>query len=126
MKGFPLNANTALDYYLYLSNVAHGLGLAFGLKNNGDLLEQFPAQVLPASDFGIVENGIASNGESQYTSMISAGKPIFDTEYLDTSGGACSPTVTLSQKPAICASAVTYQWFVVFKTCGLGPEYTVC
>jgi hypothetical protein len=121
-----LNANTALDYYLYLSNVAHGLGLAFGLKNNGDILEQFTTQLVPASDFAIVENGIVSNGESQYTSLISAGKPVFNVEYLDTVGGACSPTVTLSQMPSVCASAVTYKWFVVFKTCDLGAEYTVC
>jgi hypothetical protein len=125
LSGFPLTALTALDYLLYLSNIAHSLNMAFALKNNGDLLVQYPSAVLPAADFAVVENGLALKEQASYAALIGNGKPVFNIEYFDNTGG-CSPTVTASQKAGICSAAAAAKWFSVFKLCMLGAEYTVC
>jgi hypothetical protein len=122
-----LDVTTALDYFLYLSNISHSLNMSFALKNNAGLLKKYPASVLPATDFAVVENGVALQDQASYSAMIKNGKAVFDVEYLsNTAAGGCSPTVNVTQVPGICLAANASEWFVVFKLCKLGSEYTVC
>ncbi len=78
--GFPLDAQTQLDYNRFIAQEARARGLLVGLKNDTDQL----AALEPYFDFAVNEqcheydNGRECDGYSVFTSK---GKPVFNAEY---------------------------------------------
>jgi len=72
----PLNENDTIEFIQKLSNIAHGYGMGFGIKNAEDI---FPS-VLPMIDYAVNEE-CATYGCSPYEQFIAQGKPVFHIEY---------------------------------------------
>ena len=88
-SGFPLTATDQLTYNRHIADLAHGLGLAVGLKND---LDQVTALV-PAFDFAVNEECAAYSECGSLKPFIAAGKPVFHAEY-DVATTAFCPTTT--------------------------------
>lgn len=76
-SGFPIGAAERADFVRYLADTAHGLGLAFGLKNT---LAQ-AKDLVGAVDFAINEQCSEYNECGLYRPFRAAGKPVFNVEY---------------------------------------------
>ncbi len=75
--GFPLTAADQLRYDLMLADVAHGLGLSIGLKND---LDQVP-QLVGVYDFSIDEQCFQYDECDRLLPFVRAGKAVFEVEY---------------------------------------------
>jgi len=76
-SGFPLTAADQLAYNRRLADLAHGKGLAVGLKND---VEQ-AAALQPAFDFAVNEECMAYDECGALSVFVAAGKPVFHVEY---------------------------------------------
>ncbi|WP_433082019.1 endo alpha-1,4 polygalactosaminidase [Dactylosporangium sp. CA-052675] len=76
-SGFPLTAADQLTFNRRVADLAHGLGLAVGLKND---LDQVKA-LQPAFDFAVNESCREYGECGQLKPFIAAGKPVFHVEY---------------------------------------------
>jgi hypothetical protein len=90
-SGFPLSAADQLAYNRRIADLAHGLGLAVGLKND---VEQVAALV-PAFDFAVNEECAAYAECSTLKPFIAAGKPVFHAEYDLNTTAFCPATTKL-------------------------------
>lgn len=75
--GFPLSADNQLAYNVFLSQAAHGRGLAIGLKND---LEQ-ANDLQPYFDWILNEECYSYQECSLMLPFVEAGKPVFVVEY---------------------------------------------
>ena len=80
-SGFPLTANDQLQFNAYLANLAHGVGLAVGLKNDVGQL----STLKPYFDFAMNEQCFQYN-ECNYPApglpdWTASGKAVFNVEY---------------------------------------------
>ncbi len=90
-SGFPLTAADQLTYNRHIADLAHGLGLAVGLKND---LDQVTALV-PAFDFAVNEECAAYAECGALKPFIAAGKPVFHAEYDLSTTSFCPNTTKL-------------------------------
>ena len=101
--GFSITEANEISYLSTLSNYAHSLRLAWGLKNGGDggSPTSFVSGMLPFIDFAIVEEPYYLNTISYfYPALYNAGKPFFHEEYTnDTSSSKMAPYCTELQFP---------------------------
>ncbi len=77
-SGFALTAQDQLVFNRWLASEAHARGMAVGLKNDVDQLETLQ----PDFDFAVNEQCHEFNECGGYAVFISAGKPVFNAEYL--------------------------------------------
>jgi hypothetical protein len=91
--GFPLTADTQLDYNTFVAEAAHARGLAIGLKND---LAQVSA-LLPHFDFAVVEQCLVYDECRLAAPFVSAGKPVFEVEY----GSQATAATTCPQTNAL-------------------------
>jgi hypothetical protein len=75
--GFPLTANTQLDYNRFLATEAHARGLKIALKNDVDQL----SALAPSFDFAVNEQCNQYSECGGYTVFTNNGKPVFNAEY---------------------------------------------
>ena len=75
--GFPLTASDQLQYNKWIANQAHSRGLAVGLKND---LEQVD-QLLTFFDFAVNEQCFEYKECEQLLPFVDAGKAVFGIEY---------------------------------------------
>lgn len=75
--GFPLKASDQITYNTFLANEAHKRGLAAGLKNDVDQVQQLQ----PSFDFAINEQCWQYNECGPYAAFINAGKAVMNVEY---------------------------------------------
>lgn len=75
--GFPLTAADQLAFDTWVARLAHGLGLAVGLKND---LEQ-AAQLQPHFDFAVLEECFQFHECGPARRFVAAGKAVVDVEY---------------------------------------------
>jgi hypothetical protein len=75
--GFPLTAADQLTYNRRVADLAHGLGLAVGLKND---LDQVKA-LQPAFDFAVNEQCAKYKECGLLAPFTTSGKPVFHVEY---------------------------------------------
>ncbi|CEO99614.1 hypothetical protein PBRA_007347 [Plasmodiophora brassicae] len=120
--GFSLSAADALDYMNWIASTVHGLGMAVGLKNCGDLIAK--NNLADVFDYAIVENCAAKGNCPDFAPFIQAGRPVFAAEYTDAGAGGCSPTI--SSVPAACAVTNAQNLEAIIKSCDLGPEWQPC
>lgn len=80
ITGFPLGAEEQLDYSMYISAVAHDLGISVGLKNSIEHAEELE----PYFDFAVNEQCFEYEECEVYAdSFIAADKAVFHIEYAD-------------------------------------------
>lgn len=94
--GFPLTADTQLDYNRFLAQEAHRRNLAVALKNDVDQVAQLETDF----DFAVNEQCHQYGECSVYDAFIFSDKPVFNAEYQSIYLGAVSPA-----RDALCASA---------------------
>ena len=75
--GFPLTAADQLAYNRMLAGLAHADGLAIGLKNDLDQVQQ----LLPDFDFSIDEQCAEYSECSELEPFVKSGKAVFEAEY---------------------------------------------
>jgi len=78
--GFPILYDDQVRYAKWLASEAHSRGLAIGLKNAPDQIQD----LLPSFDFAIMEECFDQGWCNQVVPFIEAGKPVFAAEYDDT------------------------------------------
>ncbi|CAJ2499881.1 Uu.00g027340.m01.CDS01 [Anthostomella pinea] len=76
-SGFDLTQDDAVAYVQFLAAAAHAAGLAFGLKNGGDIV----GQVVDVAQWVIVEQCVEYDECGLYAPFVDAGKPVFHVEY---------------------------------------------
>jgi hypothetical protein len=86
--GFPLTAEDQVNFNIWLTTEAHGLGMSIGLKNAGELAEQ----LWPYFDWALNEQCF-SYDECDYltTYFVENGKAAFVIEYELTTEDFCPP-----------------------------------
>jgi hypothetical protein len=78
--GFPLTYSDQLTYARWLADEAHSRGLAIGLKNAPDMVDDS----LDFFDFAITEDAFFFGWINKMMPFIRTGKPVFAAEYTDT------------------------------------------
>ena len=79
-SGFPIAYEDQLKYALWLADEAHQRGLAIGIKNAADQVQD----LIDHFDFAIVEDYFFYGMQEKMLPFIRAGKPVFAAEYDDT------------------------------------------
>jgi hypothetical protein len=77
--GFPITYADQLAYAGWLAAEAHARGLAIGLKNAADMVED----ALPIFDFAITEDAFFYSWNEELLPFVEAGKAVFAAEYTD-------------------------------------------
>ena len=75
--GFPLSANSQLDYNRFLASAAHARGLVVGLKNDVGQLNALASDF----DFAVNEQCNEYSECAGYSSFVALGKPVLNIEY---------------------------------------------
>lgn len=78
-SGFNLSQDDGVDYINFLASTAHSLGMAYGLKNAGDIVDR----VVNVSQWVIQEQCAVQQPSEcwQYQPFIKQNKPVFHVEY---------------------------------------------
>jgi hypothetical protein len=87
--GFPLTYDDQVAYNTWLADQAHARGLAIGLKNDTEQIDD----LLPVFDWVLTESCFDQGWCDDTIPFITAGKPVFDIEYTDsgiTTGQFCA------------------------------------
>lgn len=80
--GFPLTYEDQLNYARWLADEAHKRGLAIGVKNAPDQVQD----LVQYFDFAITEDAFYYGWADEMLPFIEAGKPVFAAEYTDLDG----------------------------------------
>ena len=75
--GFDLTKDDGVDYVKFLSQTSHDAGLAYGLKNGGEILER----VVDMAEWCVNEQCVQYNECDLYQPFIKQNKPVFHIEY---------------------------------------------
>ena len=110
--GFPITYEDQLRYSKWLADEAHSRGLAIGMKNAPDQVED----LLTYFDFAITEDCFAEGWCEDMLPFIQSGKPVFAAEYDDTG-------VDFS---AVCSKASEMGFSVILKRRSLDASRTIC
>jgi hypothetical protein len=92
--GFPLTYDDQLVYNIWLAQEAHARGLAIGLKNDGEQVND----LLPYFDWALTEDCFDQEWCEEMAPFIATGKPVFAAEYTDTgitTGDFCPQAMAL-------------------------------
>ena len=114
--GFPLTPETGTDFVQFLANTAHGLGLACGLKNGGDIVDSVVGNV----EWELNEQCVVYDECDALQPFIEAGKPVFHIEY--TKDKVASAAFVKKS----CSGAGTGGFSTLIKHMALGPWTTTC
>jgi hypothetical protein len=85
--GFPLSETENVHYDTALAAYAHGLGLAWALKNGDD--PSFAASMEPAADFVLDEQCHQYDTCSSFDPFVAAGKAVLEVEYSESASQFC-------------------------------------
>lgn len=77
--GLDLTKDETVDFVKFLAKTAHDLGMSFGLKNGGAIVER----VVDVSQWCIVEQCVKYNECQLYQPFIKKGKPVLHIEYTE-------------------------------------------
>jgi hypothetical protein len=111
--GFNITSVEVMDYLRFLSKEARSYQMAIGLKNNAYMIEKYPQEVVDLHDFVVTEACyVLGNCDTYEKGFIENEKPVFNIEYLDTSGGyedgGCSALTASVVKTAAAGSNVSF------------------
>lgn len=112
-SGFPLTADTQLDYNRFLAREAHARGLAVGLKND---VEQVEALV-SSFDFAVNESCFQFNECDAVAAFVAANKSVLNIEYGDVA----------AHQTSVCPKANALKFFSILSQADkLDGTYTKC
>ncbi|WPG97553.1 glycoside hydrolase family 114 protein [Acrodontium crateriforme] len=77
-NGLNLTTDDAVDYIKFLTSEGHKRGLAVGLKNSGEIVQQ----VVSDADFQVNEQCVQYKECDDFRPFINANKPVFGIEYV--------------------------------------------
>jgi hypothetical protein len=115
-SGFPLTAQTQLDYDGFLATESHARGLSVGLKNAGDLA----ASLQPSFDWALNEQCLEYAECQALQVFVSAGKAVFHVEY------ASSSAQGAAKKAGVCGKPSINGFSTLIKTLDLGAWALAC
>jgi hypothetical protein len=75
--GFDISASDQLGFNRWLAEAAHARGLAIGLKNAAELVDE----LAPVFDFSVIESCAAQRSCAAYRPFAALGKAVFQIEY---------------------------------------------
>ena len=78
-NGLDLTQDDAVDYVKFLADAAHQRGMAMGLRNGADIIDQ----VLDSVQFSVNEQSVQYKECDDYRPFVDANKPVFHIEYPD-------------------------------------------
>lgn len=84
--GFPLSPEDQIAYQRALAREAHARGLAIGLKNDPDQIDQMAGIV----DFAVNEECVAYKECDKYAAFLAGGKAVFNIEYAGNRDKVCA------------------------------------
>ncbi|KAG9231453.1 glycoside hydrolase superfamily [Amylocarpus encephaloides] len=116
-NGLDMTAADAEDYVAFLSREAHSLNLSIGLKNAGEIVNA----TVDMMEWVVNEQCVEYKECALYQPFIAAGKPVFHIEY-----PSSAPSVSTSQKTAICGDASTQGFSTIIKGMDLKSWYQLC
>lgn len=105
---FRIKYKDSLRYFKWLSREAHIRGLAVGLKNSEDMLDD----VVQDIEFLVIEDCLVDGTCDEVKLTIEYDKPVFMVEYTD----------RLSDSHSLCTPAKTYNFSTILKNRGLGGK----
>jgi endo-alpha-1,4-polygalactosaminidase (GH114 family) len=79
-SGFPITYEDQLQYAIWLADEAHQRGMAIGIKNAADQVQD----LIQHFDFAITEDYFFYGWAEKMSPLIESGKPVFAAEYDDT------------------------------------------
>ncbi len=109
---FPLTYDDQLKYALWFADEAHQRGLAIGVKNAQDQVQDLFAHY----DFAITEDAFYYGWPKDMLPFIEAGKPVFAAEYTDLPGDFA----------AFCAQSKQLNFSTILKKRGLDAWVQTC
>ncbi len=116
-NGLGLTKADAIDYLTFLAAAAHTRGLAIGLKNAGEIVED----VLSIMEWQVNEQCEEYTECDTFRPFIDAGKPVFHIEYPDS-----APDVDASVIKQICGDATAAGFSTVLKDMDLDAWIYAC
>ncbi|KAI1817682.1 glycoside hydrolase superfamily [Poronia punctata] len=118
-SGFDMTEDDAVDYVRFLAEEAHSQGLAFGLKNAGDIVEQ----VVDVAEWAINEECVEWDECDSWAPFIDAGKPVFHVEYTEDDDAT---SVSPSQLKEACAAGGNSDFSTIVKHLPLDDWVVKC
>ncbi|HEY6793928.1 MAG TPA: endo alpha-1,4 polygalactosaminidase [Kineosporiaceae bacterium] len=118
--GFPVTYADQLAFDQLVIADAHAAGLAAGLHTTVliDTLRRFVADLLPLTDFAVVERCAVARGCAPFSAFPRRAKPVFHVEYLTDYPGA-TPTTFQGALSAFCATTAALGFSSILKA---GPD----
>ncbi|RDL38734.1 uncharacterized protein BP5553_03074 [Venustampulla echinocandica] len=113
-SGFPLNTTNTLDFLTFLAEEAHGLGMAIGLKNAGDLV----GATVDFLQWEVNEQCVQYEECKSFRPFVDAGKPVFNIEYVDGKG--------VSTKQKVCGDNSRSGFSTLLKNMDLSDWVEAC
>ncbi len=110
--GFPISYEDQLKYALWLADEAHQRGLAIGVKNAPDQVQD----LVDHFDFAITEDAFFYGWAEKMNPFIVAGKPVFAAEYTDLGGDF----------EAYCQTSKNLEFSTILKHRGLDAWIQTC
>ncbi|KAI1358246.1 glycoside hydrolase superfamily [Xylaria arbuscula] len=96
-SGFDLTEADTVDYVRFLAETAHDIGLGYGLKNAGGIVDQ----VVDVAEWAINEECAEYEECADWAPFVDAGKPVFHVEYVDDDDAT---TVSADKMAKACAA----------------------
>ncbi|KAG0646644.1 hypothetical protein D0Z07_7460 [Hyphodiscus hymeniophilus] len=109
-NGLGLTASDAVDYMTFLANGSHSLGMALGLKNAGEILNQ----TIDMMQWEVNEQCVQYDECGTFRPFIVADKPVFHIEYPNS-----APDVSPTTKAKICDDSSAQGFSTVIKNMDL-------
>ncbi|KAI9333108.1 glycoside hydrolase superfamily [Obelidium mucronatum] len=118
-----ISVGDQVDYLYWITGTVHGLGMAVGAKNGGNILGKYPA-FFRIFDFAVIEECAAKNDCGQYDPFIQVGRPVFAADYTTSGSGGCAPIKGTVQ--AACDVLNGHNFEGIIKSCNLNAALTQC
>jgi hypothetical protein len=116
-NGLHLTQADSISYMQWLASEAHARGLAIGLKNGGEIINQ----VLSAVQFAVNEQCVQYDECATWAPFVSAGKPVFNIEYPHD-----APSISQVQRNDICGAKQAAGFFTLMKKMDLDDWVERC
>lgn len=122
-NGLGLTPADSVDYLNFLAGQAHSHGVAIGLKNSLEIIDDLTGTV----DFAVNEQCQQYSECGAYGGFISAGKNVFHVEYPDGNGAANPQSGSWGTWGQVCQGMSVHQGFsTILKNMGLDAWFQRC
>ena len=121
-NGLDLTSDDSVDFVRFLASEAHARGLAIGLKNSLEIVDEVSGDV----DFAVNEQCHQYNECDAYADFVDAGKAVFHVEYPKGEEVSNSKPADAALKKAICGDPDSRTFSTVLKNIDLDGWIEFC